>query len=357
MDRSRPQSGIIRLWDAATGEPLGVHRGKPAYLSPDGRNIFPYLSPDGRTVFRVEETFGPNSTIGSDSSGTTYGLYELFTGETIGTSLPNSAPVEAVAFSRDGQTLLTASGDDGNVRIWDLADGATRGTILASYELSESRRSLTSPDRKSWVDVDGSPKGTARLWDAASQQPFGAPMHHAGAIMASVFSPDGKTLVTGSVDRTARAWDAASGQPIGPPLPHPGPVMAVACSPDGWTVLTGWRDKMARLWDAGLGRLVGPPLPHPAVVIAVEFAPDGRFIITKSEDRVVRRWELAAPPAGDAEQITLWTQVITGQELDATGLARFLDPQTWDLRYKQLHPKASSEPVMRNQPGDTEHPM
>jgi Flp pilus assembly protein TadD len=63
------------------------------------------------------------------------------------------------------------------------------------------------------------------------------------------FSPDGKAVLTGSADRTARLWDAATGRPLGAPLARQYEVWAVAFSPDGKTVLTGSHDKAARLWD------------------------------------------------------------------------------------------------------------
>jgi WD40 repeat protein len=63
------------------------------------------------------------------------------------------------------------------------------------------------------------------------------------------FSPDGKTVLTGSDDKTARLWDAATGKPLGAPLTHLGAVWTVAFSPNGKTVLTGSSDNTARLWD------------------------------------------------------------------------------------------------------------
>ena len=40
----------------------------------------------------------------------------------------------------------------------------------------------------------------------------------ANPVVSVAFSPDGKTVLTGSIDDTARLWDAATGQPIGEPL-------------------------------------------------------------------------------------------------------------------------------------------
>ncbi len=111
--------------------------------------------------------------------------------------------VAAVAFSRDGKTVLTGSADK-----------------------------------------------TARLWDATTGRPLALPMTHQGQVEAVSFSPDGKTVLTGSADKTARLWDAATSQPLGPPLLHQGRVSTVSFSHDGRTALTLSEDrKTVRLWD------------------------------------------------------------------------------------------------------------
>jgi len=109
--------------------------------------------------------------------------------------------VRAVAFSPDGQTVLTGSTDT-----------------------------------------------TARLWDARTGKPLHEPLQHQGEVWAVAFSPDGQTVLTGSTDNTARLWDARTGKPLHGALQHQGEVIAVAFSPDGQTVLTASSDNTARLW-------------------------------------------------------------------------------------------------------------
>ena len=93
--------------------------------------------------------------------------------------------------------------------------------------------------------MTGSFDGTARLWDAATGQPIGQPMRHAGEVHAVAFCADGKLVATGSFDRMARFWDAATGQPSGRPLSHGGLVHGLAFSPDGQTLVTGSNDGTA----------------------------------------------------------------------------------------------------------------
>jgi WD40 repeat protein len=104
-----------------------------------------------------------------------------------------------------------------------------------------------SPDGKTILTASGN---SARLSDATTfNTPIGTPLTHQSIVWVEAHSPDGKTVLTGSWDNTARLWDAATGKPLGTPMTHQGIVGAVAFSPDGKTVLTGGDDNTARLWD------------------------------------------------------------------------------------------------------------
>ena len=50
---------------------------------------------------------------------------------------------------------------------------------------------------------------------------------------------------------------------------------------------------------------------------------------------MARLWDLPQV-RGDPEQIMLWTQVLTGQEMDEHGVVRVLDAATWQQRLQRL---------------------
>lgn len=79
---------------------------------------------------------------------------------------------------------------------------------------------------------------------------------HRSSVTAVVFSPDGKTVLTGSSDKTARLWDTASGQALHTLQGHTREVSAVAFSPDDKTVLTGSGDTTVRVWVVNTPLLV-----------------------------------------------------------------------------------------------------
>src|SRR5258708_16349851 len=73
-------------------------------------------------------------------------------------------------------------------------------------------------------------------------------------LFRSVFSPDGKRVLTGSRDGTARVWDAETGQEKAALRGHTDCIPGITSSPDATRAFTGSRDNTARVWDAATGQ-------------------------------------------------------------------------------------------------------
>jgi WD40 repeat protein/uncharacterized caspase-like protein len=115
---------------------------------------------------------------------------------------------------------------------------------------------------------------------------------HSELVTAAVFSPDGKTVLSGSNDKTLRLWDVASGRLIRQFTGHTDAVQAVAVSPDGKTALSGSRDNTLKLWDLASGGEIATFKGHSSWVRSVAFLPDGKTVLS-GDDHLLKLWDAA----------------------------------------------------------------
>jgi WD40 repeat protein len=185
--------------------------------------------------------------------------------------------------------------------------------------------------------LTGCADGVARVWkNEGENPPAQARLTHQGDILAGAFNADGTMVVTACADGTARVWDLPSGNARGAALSHLAAVNVVAFSPDGKTVLTGSADKTAQLWDVASTKLIGYPLTFQGSVVFVAFSKDGRNLLSVGADGVARITDppQALPPGVD--RIRLWIEVTTGMELDDEGRVRPLSDDVWARRRDRL---------------------
>jgi len=306
----------LRLWDAKTGEELGVpFKGHEDIVysvafSPDshrivsgsadktlrlwdaetGRQIGKPLQGHEDSVFSV--AFSPNGRdIVSGSRDDTLRLWNANTGEQIGGPLlGHTSSVHSVAFSSNGRRIVSGSADK-SVRQWDAMTAKPLGSPLRGHT-SDVYSVAFSPDGSRIVS--GGSDETLRLWDAQSGQPVGEPLKgHKKPISSLAFSADGRSIVSGSWDMTLRLWDAQTGQPLGEPLTgHDDMVRGVAFSSDNCCIVSGGTDKSLRIWSAETGQQIGKRLiAHKESVSSVAFSSDGRRIVSGSWDGTIRLWD------------------------------------------------------------------
>jgi WD40 repeat protein/DNA-binding winged helix-turn-helix (wHTH) protein len=193
--------------------------------------------------------------------------------------------VEKVAFSPDGQQILTAS-DDQTARLWSRVDGHLVATLKG--HTGKVIVAIFSPDGQRIVTT--SLDHTARVWSAADGHLLAILRGHTDAVWTPAFSPDGERILTPSSDHTVKIWNAADGRLLATLHGHTDMVAHAQFSADGRRIVTTSWDHTARLWSGAHYRLVAI-LRHAAAVGSAEFSPDSRRILTASGDGTARVWD------------------------------------------------------------------
>jgi WD40 repeat protein len=369
--------GEAQVWDAATGTAIG----KPM---PHNRAVFAAaFSPDGGTVLTREGSEWESKTEGEPVAR----FWNPVTGAPIGEPIQDRHLDSAILSPRGGFVLTRGRGYE--LRTWDAATGNLAGELPRSTNQEESfvlRDAAFGPDDKVivmagyttsknpkqsgrshyelrlWDPATGrfighprelekspwhvafGPDGTriltasegntAQVWDATTLSPVGSPLQHEGDVDRLAFSRDGGHILTVS-GRVVRLWDATTQGPVGGPLEHRSRIAEATFSPDGTIVATRVVDGSARLWEVGTGQPIGPPLEDRGSVTAMVFSPDGKTFATAS-DKTVHIWKVPTPVEGEPQRLALWTQVVSGMEIDEHRAVRVLDAKTWQERRRRL---------------------
>jgi WD40 repeat protein/serine/threonine protein kinase/DNA-binding XRE family transcriptional regulator len=270
-------AGGLQLWETQTGELERV------FTEDEFGQWGVRFSPDGRYL------------ISGNLSGVAR-LWDVATGEELRRFVHSpSMQIYDLAFSPDGKHILIAGPDPGRAiataQVWDVATGEVLLRLGFPVQDDPIFRVAFSPDGQTMLTAHGIPPAV-KLWEAETGEQIWQITSHTGWVTGAAFSPDGASIATASFDKTARLWDAKTGHEIRQFIGHTDGLWSVAFSPDGKTIATASTDGTARLWDVQTGRELRRFVGHTAGVENMIFSPDGRYIATASDDGTARLWDV-----------------------------------------------------------------
>jgi hypothetical protein len=277
----------ITVWDVAKQKQIGVAISLDDLVDAD-------ISPDGRTVI----TAGGSSTAR---------LWDLRTGQRVGTEMQAGQRLTAVRFSGDGKYVLTASADR-SCQIWSALDGSPVSRLEAPRAGDFPQVALFSPSSKSVGLLFHD--GAAATWETTSGRCSGQfDIGTLGQVMA--FSPNGLYMAGGGNNRyrfshsgpTAAAFqvfELSTGKTLTGLLKQDGggkdmnAGLSMSFSHDSrYLVTSSPLGRTARVWDIGRGgALAVAPLEHLQTVTSAGFDLPGRHVVTACADGSIRVWEL-----------------------------------------------------------------
>ena len=310
------------------------------------------------------------------------------TGEVLRAWAAHEIDVNSVAFSADG-TMLATSGDDGFLRVWDLATGdelvshggqavgevwgpsfSPDGALIAAIWTSEGRLRVLSTNTGEPVLVTDGPTETlsgtqfsstgkrllitgwredATVIDIETGEEVMRFPGHDWWVTASAWSPDGRWIATASTDGTAKVWDARTGEMRLTLFGHTDGVWAIAWSPDSELIATGSADGTAKVWQLHedgpqeLFTLASADLR--GGVGGVAFSPDGtRLLTAQFIDDAIKVWDVGI--SGDAEWTNMPAQVLAEGALAFAGDGSSVIASSGDGRVTVWDPIGGSEALV-----------
>ncbi|MFD4656228.1 WD40 repeat domain-containing protein [Kitasatospora sp. NPDC058444] len=183
------------------------------------------------------------------------------------------AAVAAVPAEVDGRPVVVTGGDDGTVRLWDLATGEAVGESMADHAGKVFAVAAAELDGRA-VAVSAGTDKAVRVWDLTTRRLLYPPLPgHTDWVtgVATTVVRGRPVAVSCGHDRTVRVWDLATGEPVGRPMRDPADSRAGRLTALVTTVVlrrpvavTGDFHGTVRVWDLVKGRQL-PPVPDAGV--------------------------------------------------------------------------------------------
>jgi len=184
-------------------------------------------------------------------------IWDLATCQKLDTLIGHSGKVISVGFTRDGQSIVSAS-KDGSIRVWDRSTGRNLRTIQIADSLIQM---AISPDCKFLAHIDSDHiLRVTKLSSGKVVKTFYE--EHSGKI---AFSPNSRHLASYGLDNVIKIWNVETGTELGKfGEPYSNEYflsskagVALAFSEDGQFLTSGNAGNIVKVWDINSGKQIG----------------------------------------------------------------------------------------------------
>jgi WD40 repeat protein len=206
------------------------------------------------------------------NSGGGVAVWQVATGKLLVRLHVPHESVSDVAFSPDGRLLAGTSSWERQMCVWNVATGQLLGKDLQGHSESPSSVRFLPGDRRLASAGDD---GTIRIWNVAEAKEERVIAHPRDAnsqrirwIRAMDVSPDGRFIASSSLDDTVRVWETDTGREVYR-LPGHGQLggrRSVRFTPDNERLVSWGDDMQVNIWDVRTGKAVNEYRAQPSGV-------------------------------------------------------------------------------------------
>ncbi len=255
---SGSQDRTVRLWDVAEAKQIA----NPYDHQNSVSSVL--FTPDGKMLI-------------STSADRTIRVWDRQAKKTLAVLKGHDASVTSADIAADSLTLITGS-EDKTVRIWKLRDAAGLANRLQGHAAPVTRLAYS---RDGQLLVSAGTDGQIILWNSKTRQPIDRISAHENLVWSITFSPDDKLFASGGKDGTIHLVNVATRErrtlgTAGKADDSTDDVMCVAFAPDSKTLAAGIWDGTVRLYEVATGKILATLEAETDHVATVAYSPDGK---------------------------------------------------------------------------------